>query len=48
MPAHPARGRIDGVLGKLVSVSIAEAHELELRVEAAALPQAADSVVTRG
>lgn len=47
-PAHPARGRIDGVLGKLVSVGVAEAHELELRVEAAVLPQPADSVVTRG
>jgi hypothetical protein len=33
-PAHPARGQIDGVLGKLVSVGVAEAHELELRVEA--------------
>lgn len=47
-PAHPARSRIDSVLGKMVSVGIAEAHELELRVEAGALPQAADSVVTRG
>ena len=47
-PAHPARGRIDGVLGRLVNVGVAEAHELELRVEAAALPQAADSVLTRG
>jgi hypothetical protein len=36
------------MLGNLVSVGVAEAHELELRVEAAALPQAADSVVTRG
>jgi hypothetical protein len=47
-PAHPARGRIDGMLGNLVSVGVAEAHELELRVEAAAPPQATDSVVTRG
>jgi hypothetical protein len=34
-PAHPLRGRIDRVLGRLVSVGVAEAHELELRVEAA-------------
>lgn len=33
-PAHPLRGRIDRALGRLVSVGVAEAHELELRVEA--------------
>lgn len=35
-PAHYARDRIDRVLGNLIRVGIAEAHELELRVEAAA------------
>lgn len=35
-PAHPARVRIDGVLGRLVGVGIAEAHEIERRVEVAA------------
>ena len=35
-PAHPQRGRIDHVLGHLVSVGIAEAHELEKRVEGVA------------
>jgi hypothetical protein len=35
-PAHPQRGRIDHVLGHLVSVGIAEAHELEKQVEGAA------------
>ncbi|MER9227900.1 hypothetical protein [Mesorhizobium sp. M0184] len=34
--AHPARGRIDRALGNLIGVGVAEAHELELRVEAAA------------
>jgi hypothetical protein len=34
-PAHPLRARIDRALGRLVGVGIAEAHELELRVEAA-------------
>ena len=39
-PTHPSRGRIDGVLGKLVRIGVAEAHEMELRVEAAAaMPQ---------
>ncbi|MER9223616.1 hypothetical protein NKI48_33155 [Mesorhizobium sp. M0644] len=36
IPAHPARGRIDRALGNLIGVGVAEAHELELRVEAAA------------
>ncbi|MES0198111.1 hypothetical protein [Mesorhizobium sp. M0011] len=41
VPAHPARGRIDRALGNLIGVGVAEAHELELRVEAAAgAPQA--------
>ncbi|MGX8014376.1 hypothetical protein ACVDG8_038205 (plasmid) [Mesorhizobium sp. ORM8.1] len=36
IPTHPARGRIDRALGNLIGVGVAEAHELELRVEAAA------------
>ena len=36
-PSHPARDRIDGVLGRLVGVGVAEAHDIELRVEAAAV-----------
>lgn len=35
-PTHPARDRIDRLLGRLVSVGVAEAHELEKKVEAAA------------
>jgi len=35
-PAHPARARIDWALGRLVSVGVAEAHDLERRVTAAA------------
>jgi len=35
-PAHPARSRIDHVIGRLVSVGVAEAHEIEKKVEAAA------------
>jgi hypothetical protein len=35
-PTHPQRGRIDHVLGHLVSVGIAEAHELEKQVEGVA------------
>ncbi len=35
-PAHPDRVRIDRVLGQLVAVGVAEAHELEKRVERAA------------
>ncbi|MEO5866330.1 MAG: hypothetical protein ABIS14_16115, partial [Sphingomonas sp.] len=34
-PTHPSRIRIDRVLGQLVGVGVAEAHDLELRVEAA-------------
>ena len=34
-PTHPLRARIDRTLGWLVGVGVAEAHELELRVEAA-------------
>lgn len=30
---HPARGRIDTILGRLVSLGISEAHELELRIQ---------------
>lgn len=35
-PAHPYRSRIDGVVGQLVSVGIAEAHKVERQIEAAA------------
>jgi len=35
-PQHLLRGRIDSALGQLVGVGVAEAHELELKVEAAA------------
>jgi len=35
-PAHPARARIDRALGQLVAVGVAEAHDLEGRVTAAA------------
>lgn len=35
-PAHPYRDRLDRALGSLVGVGVAEAHELELQVEAAA------------
>lgn len=34
-PAHPLRSRVDRALGRLVGVGVAEAHELELRVQAA-------------
>ncbi|TCP30397.1 ATP-binding protein [Sphingomonas sp. BK235] len=36
VPTHPERARIDRVLGQLVSVGVAEAHDLERRVTAAA------------
>ncbi|WP_146174320.1 hypothetical protein [Pseudomonas sp. GV071] len=36
LPKHPMRARIDRMLGRLVSVGVAEAHELELKVEMAA------------
>lgn len=35
-PAHPARSRIDRVFGELVSFGVAEVHEIEKKVEAAA------------
>lgn len=35
-PAHPERARIDRALGQLVAVGVAEAHDLERRVIAAA------------
>ncbi len=35
-PAYPSRARIDRMLGRLVAVGIAEAHEIELKVEGAA------------
>jgi hypothetical protein len=34
--AHPARARIDRLLGELVGVGVAEAHELEKMIESAA------------
>ena len=30
---HPARGRIDTIFGRLVSLGISEAHDLELRIQ---------------
>jgi hypothetical protein len=30
---HAERGRIDTMLGRLVSLGVSEAHELELKVE---------------
>ena len=30
---HPSRNRIDAILGRLVSLGVAEAHELELRIQ---------------
>jgi len=33
---HPSRGRIDAALGRLVSLGVSEAHELELRIQAEA------------
>ncbi|MCE8556590.1 hypothetical protein KBY29_19955 [Ruegeria pomeroyi] len=39
-PGHPARTRIDRVLGRLVAVGVAEAHDLERRVTAVAEAQA--------
>lgn len=35
-PAHPLRARIDRMLGRLVAVGVAEAHDLELKVVAVA------------
>lgn len=43
-PAHPSRIRIDCVLGKLVDVGLAQAHELELQVEAAAAASSPQAV----
>ncbi|MGK7655096.1 hypothetical protein ACSQ76_22695 [Roseovarius sp. B08] len=34
--SHPSRSRIDAILGRLVSLGVSEAHELELRIEAEA------------
>ena len=36
-PTHPQRESMDRVLGRLVGVGVAEAHELEMRVERAAV-----------
>jgi hypothetical protein len=38
-PAHPERARIDRLLGQLVGLGIAEAHELEKKIESAAAPE---------
>ena len=37
---HPSRSRIDTILGRLVSLGISEAHELELQIQAEASSQA--------
>lgn len=34
--AHPSRSRIDAILGRLVSLGVSEAHELELQIQAEA------------
>ena len=34
---HPSRSRIDAILGRLVSLGVSEAHELELRIQSEAL-----------
>lgn len=44
---HAARTRIDSVLSKLVGVGLAQAHELELQVEAAAVASQQIVTVTR-
>lgn len=36
-PAHPQRERIDRVLGRLVGVGVAEAHQLEKQIEQATM-----------
>ena len=36
---HPSRSRIDAILGRLVSLGVSEAHELELRIQAEANSQ---------
>lgn len=48
IPAHPSRDRIDGVLGNLVRIGVAEAHEMEQRVEAAAANPQTVSVKSQG
>lgn len=37
--SHPSRSRIDAILGRLVSLGVSEAHELELRIQAEAKNQ---------
>lgn len=46
-PAHPSRIGIDGVLGKLVGVGLAQAHELEQQVAAVAAPSSPQAVAAR-
>jgi hypothetical protein len=36
-PAHPQRERIDRILGRLVGVGVAEAHQLEKQIEQATM-----------
>ncbi|WCR11092.1 hypothetical protein JHW45_01385 [Paracoccus stylophorae] len=31
---HPSRSRIETILGRLVSLGVSEAHELELQIQA--------------
>jgi len=37
--SHPSRSRIDVILGRLVSLGVSEAHELEVRIQAQANSQ---------
>ena len=46
-PGHTARAPIDSVLSKLVGVGLAQAHELELQLEAAAVASQQFVTVTR-
>ncbi|GGF85926.1 hypothetical protein GCM10011319_52110 [Mameliella alba] len=39
--SHPSRSRIDAILGRLVSLGVSEAHELEVRIQAEANGQTA-------
>jgi hypothetical protein len=36
-PTHPQRERIDRVLGRLVGVGVAEAHQMEKQIEQATM-----------
>ncbi|SFL44006.1 hypothetical protein SAMN04488004_11913 [Loktanella salsilacus] len=37
--SHPSRNRIDAILGRLVSLGVSEAHELEVRIQTEANSQ---------